>query len=191
VNEQEILKHQAYHEAGHVVMAWLGRRKIKSVWIGGAIKGGCTRCYKGEHSYETEMCEALAGALAEKINSGGICLFGIGLDFERAHDLYVKGAGSYMSLARAWETTAVLLTHPDNWRLVDGIARRLLEKKWLPGRSVDKIIREAIRIRTPNEKMKKRPAKNGTVEVLKVAKCGGPNGIRTRVTDVRGRCPNH
>jgi hypothetical protein len=20
---------------------------------------------------------------------------------------------------------------------------------------------------------------------------GGPNGIRTRVTDVRGRCPNH
>jgi integrase len=40
-------------------------------------------------------------------------------------------------------------------------------------------------------KVKRRPDKNRTLRVWKTAKYPGPNGIRTRVTDVRGRCPDH
>jgi len=37
-----------------------------------------------------------------------------------------------------------------------------------------------------------RPLDRSITASILLLKCfGGPNGIRTRVTDVRGRCPNH
>ena len=196
MNEQE-LKSEAYHEAGHVVMARLSGVKIRSVWIDravltsdGNILGGYVNCYKRKLTFETAICMALAGAWAEKIYSGGFRFLGIGADLELANDLYVKHGHRFdMSLSQAWETTGLILSNPDNWRLVDAIAKRLLEKKSLSGRSIEKIIQEA----NPDwdTQIKQGPDKNRTMDSVKARKCSGPNGIRTRVTDVRGRCPNH
>ena len=135
------LERQAYHEAGHVVIAKLTGRKIKSVWIGGcAITktgwiAGMVSFYPESVSDTARLYSKLAGALAEKIRFGGISLKGISHDLKEIETLDPRCTTQF-----GWESILSILEN--HWHLVDAVAKRLRQKQWLPNRSIEKIVRE-------------------------------------------------
>ena len=144
------LERQAYHEAGHVVMASKFGRKIKSVWIGGcwpAAAAGMVSFYSESVTDTARLYGTLGGALAEKIRFGGMTLKGIGGDLDKIETLAARCSPQF-----AWESTLARLEA--NWHLVDAVAKRLIQKQWLPGRSVEKIVREAVKAPQENEEVK-------------------------------------
>jgi hypothetical protein len=150
---------QAYHEAGHAVMGFFGGQKVKSIaidaWLRrrGGFAVGETRYHVSDYrqliDYFNDVARSFGGAQAEMIYSGGIYLPGTKGDFENAAQIHAqfvivreKYRAQYVfTIDDAWEMTGRTLSA--NWYLVEAIAQRLLEKGWLPGRSVEKVLRSA------------------------------------------------
>jgi hypothetical protein len=144
-------------------MSFFGGLKVKSICIDtfrphhGGFAIGETRYYTSNYGrlldYVNDVARAFGGAQAERIYSGGIYLPGIEGDFENAGRIHAEygtmcekhAVRNVSTISDAWEIAGRTLT--ENWYLVEAIAQRLLEKGWLSGRSVEKVIRSAVESR--------------------------------------------
>lgn len=152
----------AYHEAGHVVAAYLLRIDILSVTIApagdylGAARNGkmiggdlSIRCgYKKDRRaiawVERFVQMLFAGPVAENQFSGRWNYVGAGQDYMNAADLashvcYDEGElSAYLQLLKI--RSRLLITQERNWLAVEALAAALLEKKTLSKKAFRKVI---------------------------------------------------
>jgi hypothetical protein len=153
----------AYHEAGHAVMAYLeqiaishasiieneesfGRVVLKSV-VGPSFEFDLS--WRNRKSIEKHCKVYLAGSIAERLARGRANWRGAHGDrsalanliqYVYAQEEVVKAYVDYLSALTASE-----LKNERTWRAVTAVAKELLERGRLGGRTVRRIVREALR----------------------------------------------
>ncbi len=150
----------AYHEAGHVVVAYIELIKIKRVsivphqdYLGVVTRQGMEKRIRDAFEFggitparrarlESFIMLSFAGGIAEKKHRGQANHLGSSADYERVVDLAMMATGS------AKETTAYLKwlhiraeqTVNVYWYLVEAVAQALLERRALNAADIEQIM---------------------------------------------------
>lgn len=135
----------AYHEAGHAVIALLLGRDVHRVSVvPNKTRLGQCQLKKGtikvpKDWLETEVLILLAGVAAEGRVSGQYCWQGASQDLRQARALTQSRAGNAhqaQRLERRWlEKVELLLDAPESWLAIEMIAKDLIQRKTISGRS--------------------------------------------------------
>lgn len=153
----------AYHEAGHVVVAYLKRRKFTSVSINahgdsyGRVLFSELSSFEHINScdpktlklIETNISILYAGPLAVWFLTGKYDFEGAGSDFALADMLVhyaaetIDEAEAYLSLVKARTTN--LLWWPNNWYAVEKLAQELRSKRNIGYRRAREIVGTAVK----------------------------------------------
>lgn len=154
----------AYHEAGHAVADWRYGFKIKTITIVptadavGSVTSK-TRLKLGDMDYaypssariarNHEMIVALlaGGAAQRRFNPKGIRSHHSSSDLEKVKNLvsrlHSEGEEYYVRRyleERSWN----LVNHPQNWRLIQDLAKALLEHRTMSGTEVEALLRASM-----------------------------------------------
>jgi hypothetical protein len=165
------IQRTAYHEAGHVVMAFALRRAVRHVSIvpddssdGRLVKHKLTDNFHPDYEsdartrrlVEREIMICLAGGVALAKFQGNRRDLGDDQDWRHAvylADYVSSGVGGYVgddgeatvAYLRWLQVRAkILLSLPWHWRAVEEIAQSLVERKELSGREARRIYRAAL-----------------------------------------------
>jgi len=161
------LKLTAYHEAGHAVMAYWLRKRIRHVTVIpnsddntlGHFKQGkapnflrdadCDRSPKIRMELEKLAMVDLAGQAAEYLLTGRKHKAGSEEDNHHALNCLSYLTGSTEELEAYWNWLAIrakaTLKIPALWQAIQTLAVELLNKKYIGGRRAHQIIQEAIK----------------------------------------------
>ncbi len=148
----------AIHEAGHAVMALLLGRSVQKVTIApgklqsGDMRLGICEMKKGrskasKDAVEDDVLILLAGMVAESRFTGQYCHAGAAQDLLAVKRILQNRAGNERQLARLQrrmlDKTEYLLDDPGNARAVQSVARELLQRTTISGRSVRHLFDQA------------------------------------------------
>ncbi len=141
----------AYHEAGHAVMAVVLGRSVQKATIApaqlqsGATRLGVCEMKKGRERASKDVLEddiliLLAGMVAEAKFTGQYCQRGAAQDLRGVNRLLQQRGGSERQLQRLHrrmlDKAEYLLSDATNSAAVDRVAKELLERTTISGRSV-------------------------------------------------------
>ena len=155
-------EHVAYHEAAHVVAAYVLRRAFRSVTIEPDGKSLGVTWLQGKEGFrpdqdysrlqdrraERGILISFAGVEAEYVVTGRRDHRGAAEDYRDAIDYAVgvtgseKDASKYLQKMRL--RAADLIRPPARWRAVEALAKALLSAKTIKGREARRIIGEAM-----------------------------------------------
>lgn len=150
----------AYHEAGHAVMAVMLGRPIEKVTIsaanlntGGRRLGMCKiqkgRSKPSKDELEDDVLILLAGMVAESHYTDRYCESGAGSDFQMVERLLSNRARNEKQLQRliqrSLDKTEYLLGDEVAVQAIESIAKEVLERKTISGRTVRHLYQEAER----------------------------------------------
>jgi hypothetical protein len=160
----EALKATAYHEAGHAVMAWIQKVRLKGASIiadkdsaGHCLhekllkirEGGLLLTPRGRDCGEKHILICLAGGVAQtQFNPQGTRRSHMQADWDEAAAVALvlnngdgKGTGIYLE----WlvHRAKNLIALRQNWLLVEAVAPELFCKTKLTGREVEALIRQS------------------------------------------------
>jgi ATP-dependent Zn protease len=162
----DTLRARAYHEAGHLVVAYLLGRPFERATIradpDGALVGYCHHAAlpaafateglrpdpdpeANEQLIQSCVTTALAGGIAEEIVTGGASTWGTDADRHGAVNLAVYEVGEEQLeayLAEARHRAAGLLKQ--HWSTVEALASALLEHRELDGNRVRELLAGAM-----------------------------------------------
>lgn len=149
----------AYHEAGHAVMATILGRNIQKVTIkagqiqtGGVRLGVCElatgRRRSSHDALEDEVLILLAGMVAEAKFTGRYCQLGAAQDLRHAANLLRDRAGSEDQVERLQrrmlDKTEHLLSELAHSQAITSVAKELIERTTISGRSVRHIVSQSV-----------------------------------------------
>jgi ATP-dependent Zn protease len=157
------LEATAYHEAGHVVAAFLLHRGFRTVTIipkedslGHMLKTAPPRNLHPDYQTDAraeiwlrrEITICLAGPVAEKLHTGrGNWRIGGSSDFHHAVDWAsdIMGDPDEIGAYLDWLTlvTKNMLKHPHHWPIVQALAAELLSRRTVGPRRARALMREA------------------------------------------------
>lgn len=135
----------AYHEAGHAVMALALGRPVHAVSIEpDRVRLGHCEIRKGTFrpnpdALETAILILLGGPAAETLHQGDYCEVGARQDLREVQELAEMRAAGPKQVEklqrRLMNKADAILSRAENWRAVERIARELLERRVISGRS--------------------------------------------------------
>lgn len=153
----------AFHEAGHAVMAYLVRRRIKRVSIEPDEKEGSLGHVENwrlrirpdirSNPYTNERLDdavkiSLAGGIAEAIYTGRKNHVGATGDYRNASDYAMHRCGSAEQAVAylRWQSVCArqIMENPRYWKGVKVLAEALMKQPTIPGAEATKIIEQAI-----------------------------------------------
>ena len=149
----------AYHEAGHAVMAMILGRNIQKVTIksgqiqtGGVRLGVCElgpgRSRSSQDLMEDEVMILLAGMVAESKFTGQYCERGAAQDLRYVAAILRDRGGSESQQQRLQrrilDKTEHILSDPAHAQAIAYVAKELIERTTISGRSVRHIVSQSV-----------------------------------------------
>ncbi|HBJ36416.1 MAG TPA: cell division protein FtsH [Planctomycetaceae bacterium] len=149
----------AYHEAGHAVMAAILGRNIQKVTIkagqiqtGGVRLGVCElasgRRRASNDALQDEVLILLAGMVAEAKFTGRYCKLGASQDLRHVASLLHERGGNEKQAERLQrrmlDKAEHLLNVPAHWQAITLVAKELIERKAISGRSVRHFVSQSL-----------------------------------------------
>jgi ATP-dependent Zn protease len=164
----------AFHEAGHAVVAYLLRRRIVSVSVQGHDCVTVLSYVNGKSQWriEQKILIALAGPVAECYFTGRRQSPGCQMDAAQAfiYASFISGSNRMPAFApdptdpevmalirRLRERVSDLITADHDWRAVESLAAALLKKTSLTGEEARKVIRSGLHPKRAKKSARDKP----------------------------------